>query len=145
MNEFQAALGLLQLKHVDAAIEARRAVTQIYLRELSGVPGISCLACLPDMTPNYSYFPILVGPEYPLSRDGLYEKLREAGIFSRRYFYPLISTMPMYRGLPSAAPSNLPVATRIADQVLCLPIYPDLSDKDLRRIVSTISTSESVV
>ena len=138
MNEFQAALGLLQLKHLHAAVDARRRIAQIYLRELREVPGISCFATGLDVAPNYSYFPILVGPAYPLSRDGLYEKLREHGIFSRRYFFPLISNMPMYRGLPSADPANLPTATRIAEQILCLPIYPELHDEDIQRIVVAV-------
>ncbi len=136
MNEFQAALGLLQLKHIETAIEARKAIAQAYLRELHDVPGIACFAAGPGITPNYSYFPILVGPDYPLSRDGLYAKLRENGIFARRYFYPLISSMPMYRGLPSAAAANLPVATRIAEQVLCLPIYSELKQDAIDRIIT---------
>jgi dTDP-4-amino-4,6-dideoxygalactose transaminase len=114
-------------------------VAESYLRGLRDVPGINCFATPPDVTPNCSYFPILVGPNYPLSRDGLYEKLRERGIYSRRYFYPLISTMPMYRHLPSAAPANLPVATRISQQVLCLPIYPELRGEDVAKIVGTIA------
>jgi dTDP-4-amino-4,6-dideoxygalactose transaminase len=90
------------------------------------------------VTSNYSYFPILVGPDYPLSRDGLYDKLKQNGIHTRRYFFPLISNMSMYRHLPSASPDNLPVAGRIADQVLCLPIYPGLAKADIARIVSII-------
>jgi dTDP-4-amino-4,6-dideoxygalactose transaminase len=142
LNEFQSALGLLQLRHVHADIEARKKITQTYLRKLHNVAGITCFASQAGVTPNYSYFPILVGSCYPLSRDGLYEKLRENGIFSRRYFYPLISTMPMYRGLPSSAPSNLPVATSIAEQVLCLPIYPDLSGNDVEAVITAISNRE---
>jgi dTDP-4-amino-4,6-dideoxygalactose transaminase len=138
MNEFQSALGLLQLKHLASAVEARKKIAQTYLEALRAVPGITCFATAPDVTPNYSYFPILVGPDYPLSRDGLYQKLREQKIFARRYFYPLISNMPMYRGLASAAPANLPVATRIAEQVLCLPIYPDLSAQQVETILELI-------
>jgi len=141
MNEFQSALGLLQLKHLHSAVDARRKIAQIYLRDLHGVPGITCFTTAPDVTGNYSYFPILVGPDYPLSRDGLYEKLRENGIYSRRYFYPLISSMPMYRGLPSAVSANLPVATRIAQQVLCLPIYPDLRQDELQRIIEAMQST----
>ena len=87
---------------------------------------------------NFAYFPVLVGPEYSLSRDGLYEKLKAAGIHARRYFYPLISDMPMYRGLPSATPSNLPVARETAERILCLPIYPDLAESDIQRIIDIV-------
>jgi dTDP-4-amino-4,6-dideoxygalactose transaminase len=87
---------------------------------------------------NYSYFPILVQPDYPLSRDRLFQKLREHEIFARRYFYPLISDFPMYRGLPSAAHDNLPVARQIASEVLCLPIYPDLPLGQVDRIVELV-------
>jgi dTDP-4-amino-4,6-dideoxygalactose transaminase len=138
MNEFQAAVGLVQLKHVREAIDRRRRIDEAYRTGLAGLAGITCLAKAPDTEPNFSYFPIFVGPDYPLSRDALYAKLRENGIYGRRYFYPLISTMPMYRNLPSAAPANLPNATRVAEQVLCLPLYPDLSDDDLARIVDCV-------
>lgn len=138
MNEFQAALGLLQLKHVDAAIEARRTVAERYWSALSGVRGIRSLQPPAGVRANYSYLPILVGPEYRLSRDALYQALRERGIFTRRYFYPLISSMPMYQALPSAAPTNLPVAIRIASQVLCLPIYPDLPLGEVDRITDIV-------
>jgi dTDP-4-amino-4,6-dideoxygalactose transaminase len=92
-----------------------------------------------DTTPNHSYMPIRVQPGYGLSRDGLYQRLREQQIFSRRYFYPLISDMPMYRGLPSAQPTNLPVARRVASEILCLPIYPALSDSDQQRVIDIIA------
>jgi len=91
-----------------------------------------------DSQYNYAYFPVLVKKEYPLSRDELYEGLRRHGIYARRYFYPLISEFPMYRGLPSAAPSNIPVAKKVADQVLCLPIYPTLENESIAKIVSVI-------
>ena len=99
------------------------------------------MRCLrePEQTKrNYAYFPILIEQEYKLSRDALYWKMREMGIFARRYFYPLISEFPMYRGLPSAAASNLPVATKVAAQVLCLPIYPGLSMADQERVIDVI-------
>ena len=88
---------------------------------------------------NYSYFPILVQPEYSLSRDGLYQKLKDRGIYARRYFYPLISDFPMYRGMASAVPSNLPVARKAADQIICLPIYPALDTDDQSKIISIIA------
>jgi dTDP-4-amino-4,6-dideoxy-D-glucose transaminase len=139
MSEFQAALGLLQMKHFPETISRRRAIAETYRSGLAGVAGIAMLPEVPEVETNYAYFPILVGPEYPLTRDGLYARLREDNIYSRRYFYPLISGMPMYRHLPSAAPANLPVANRIAAQVLCLPIYPDLSRAEADKIIAIVA------
>jgi dTDP-4-amino-4,6-dideoxygalactose transaminase len=139
MNEIQAAFGLLQLKHVDKAIARRREIDAQYRTQLSSVPGISCPPLPSDTMYNYSYFPILVEKAYSLSRQGLYEKLRNYGIYARLYFYPLISDFPMYRGLPSAAESHLTIARQTADQVLCLPIYPALEDESIARIISVIT------
>lgn len=138
MNEVQAALGLLQLKRVDQAIARRREIDSLYRKELAGVSGIFVPPLPADADYNFAYFPVLVKREYPLSRDGLNNRLREHGIFPRRYFYPLISDFPMYRGLPSAGQSDLPVARKVADSVLCLPIYPALEDPDIIRIISLI-------
>lgn len=126
MSEFNAALGLLQLKYVDQAIVQRKEIDAAYRVQLKDVKGISCLNDSGEKFANYSYFPILVGADYPISRDDLYQKLKDNGIHPRRYFYPLISDFPMYRGLPSSHKENLPAATAVAQQVLCLPIYPDL-------------------
>jgi dTDP-4-amino-4,6-dideoxygalactose transaminase len=142
MNELQAAFGLLQLKHVDKAIDRRREIDAKYREQLSSVTGISCPQLPADTIYNHAYFPILIEKEYPLSRDELNDKLRRHGIFPRRYFYPLISEFPMYRGLPSAVPSNLPMAKKAADQVLCLPIYPALENQSVARIVSIIAGNE---
>lgn len=139
MNEVQAAFGLLQLKHIDKAVDSRREIDAQYREQLSSVSGISCPPLPVEATCNYSYFPIIVEKEYSLSRDELYEKLRQQGIYARRYFYPLISDFPMYRGLPSAARSNLPVARKTADQVICLPIYSALLSEDVARIVLLIA------
>jgi dTDP-4-amino-4,6-dideoxygalactose transaminase len=138
MNEFQAAFGLLQLKHVSKAIDRRREIDAQYREQLSSVKGISCPRLPAETIYNHAYFPILVKKDYPLSRDELNDKLRQHGIFARRYFYPLISEFPMYRGLPSAAQSNLPVARKVADQVLCLPIYPALENESIKKIISII-------
>jgi len=143
MNEFQAALGLLQLKYADTAIEQRHTIALRYLEGLRGVKGITCLAERPGTTPNHSYFPILVDEAYPLTRDGLYAALKEEGVHSRRYFYPLISDMPMYRRLASADPANLTVAQRAANQVLCLPIYPELSFSACDMIIAEIRDASS--
>jgi dTDP-4-amino-4,6-dideoxygalactose transaminase len=136
MNEMQAALGLLQLRHVDSVIERRGQIDRHYREGLQEVPGISLLAEPIETERNYPYFPIFVEPDYPLSRDELYEAFKAEGIFGRRYFYPLISSMPMYRGMPSAAVENLPQANKIAAKVLCLPIFPDL---DIERADSIIA------
>lgn len=138
MNEMQAAFGLLQLKHIDKALEKRHVIDVLYREELSSASGITCLS-LPENTKyNYSYFPVVIEKDYPISREELYKKLRSCGIYARLYFYPLISEFPMYRGLPSAAQSNLPVARNVADHVLCLPIYPDLENESIERITSII-------
>src|SRR5207247_582070 len=102
-----------------------------YRASLASVPGIHCLPDTGEQVANYAYFPIMVRPEYALSRDALFRKLRDCGVYARRYFYPLISEFPMYRGLPSAAQSNLPVAAKAAGEVICLPIYPTLSNEQV--------------
>ncbi len=138
MSEINAAFGLLQLKYVDQALERRAEISRRYRAELMGVSGIRMLPEAETMASNHAYFPVLVGDGYPLRRDALYQKLREHNIYARRYFYPLISDFPMYRGLPSADPVNLPVAAKAAAQVLCLPIYPNLSMGDQERVVEVI-------
>ncbi|MDZ4357869.1 MAG: DegT/DnrJ/EryC1/StrS family aminotransferase [Variovorax sp.] len=140
MSEFNAALGLLQLKHLHTALDLRRAIDGAYRRLLAGVPGIVCLPDAGESVANFAYFPILVGPEYRLSRDELYARLKECDIHPRRYFYPLISEFPMYRGLPTASRDHLPNASRAADRILCLPIYPDLGLDQVERIVDLIAT-----
>lgn len=139
MNEIQAAMGLLQLKHIDQVIARRGEIDNQYRQGIAGINGLSVLPVLKDVTRNYSYFPILVKPEYPLSRDELYHKLSSRGIHGRRYFYPLISDMPMYRGLASAGGGNLPAARAIAQQVICLPIYPNLEDEQVAGILNVLT------
>jgi dTDP-4-amino-4,6-dideoxygalactose transaminase len=138
MNEVQAAFGLLQLRYVDTAIRARQHIDERYRNGLAGIAGITVFKLLSDCTQNYSYFPILVDGAYPMSRDALYQLLKDQRILSRRYFYPLISDMPMYRSLPSASPGRLPVARRISKQILCLPIFPDLSLADQDVIINIV-------
>ena len=138
MNEFSAALGLLQLKYVSHALTRRREIDHVYRERLACIPGIYCVARGNQSRDNYAYFPILIGHEYPLSRDALYNLLCENGIHGRRYFYPLISDFPMYRGFHSADRVNLPVAVSVAEQVLCLPIYPDLGQSDQNRLCDLI-------
>lgn len=138
MSELHAAVGLLQLPRLGAAIRARGAVDARYRAALAAVAGIEPLARPAEVKPNFSYFPILVGDDYPLGRDQLYEALKTRGLFSRRYFYPLIANLPLYAGLPSAAPDRLPVANDAAARVLCLPIYPDLSVDEQDRVIEAI-------
>jgi len=138
MNEMQAALGLVQLKHYDENIRKRKHLADAYRIELANIKGISCLPEPKNTDSNYAYFPIFINEkEYGMSRDHLYEKLKQNHINGRRYFYPLISEFSMYKGLDSANPSNLPVAEKIASQVICLPIYPDL-DIDIIPIIAGI-------
>jgi len=139
MSEFNAALGLLQLQHIDGALRRRAEVDACYRAALADVPGIYCLGHGDSVhRHNHAYFPILVSAQYGRSRDELYEALRTAGIYARRYFFPLISDFPMYRHLPSAAVAKLPVARRAAEQILCLPIYPDLSIEDQQRVIAIV-------
>ena len=139
MNELSAAFGMLQLKGISAAIEMRQAVDARYRAGLLRVRGIQCLGDAGESRQNHSYFPIRVKPEYPLSRDALYKKLQSHGIHGRRYFYPLISDFPMYRGLPSAARSNLPVSALAAAEVICLPMYQALSPQTQDTVISLIA------
>ena len=138
MSEWNAALGLLQLKYFAAAIERREKVDSIYRERLQRVKGIRCLPSAETYTSNFAYFPLLVETGYALTRDELYRHLKEREIHPRRYFYPLISDFPMYRGIPSAQRENLPVAAQIASSVLCLPLYSTLADEDVHRICNII-------
>lgn len=139
MSEFNAALGLLQLKSIDDALDRRKLIDARYREGLDGIKGIHLLQAGQEKVANFAYFPILVRPEYAMSRDALYQKLKDHNIFARRYFYPLISDFPMYRGLPSAGRSNLPVAKTVAEQVICLPIFPDLDAAAQDHIISLIA------
>lgn len=138
MSEVNASFGLLQLKHLGRAISRRRRIDELYRERLADIPGIRCVEPTGQDIANHSYFPILVEPEYPLSRDQLYDSMKAQDVRGRRYFFPLISSFPMYRGLPSASPENLPVATRLASQVICLPLYPAMTDHDVDRVVAVI-------
>ena len=138
MNEVQAAFGLLQLKYIDTALAQRGQVDAHYRKALGSVPGIR-LHPIPDgIQYNYPYFPIFIEEGFPLTRDQLYQRLRDNNIFSRRYFYPLISEFPVYRSLHSAAASNLPIAADVSHRVLCLPIYSDLDVQTQDEIVECV-------
>lgn len=138
MQEFSAALGLAQLAHIETAFAKRREIDAAYREQLADVVGVSCPSRTGQKVDNYAYFPILVGEEFPLTRDALYEKLKHYGIHGRRYFFPLISEFPMYRGMASAQSCNLPMATAAASKVLCLPIYPSLLPQEQQRVIEVI-------
>lgn len=140
MSEVNAAFGLLQLQHIPKVIESRKEIDELYRAELSNIKGIKIVDKSEGIKSNFSYFPILIESDFPLSRDELYLSLKEIDIFSRRYFYPLISEFSMYRGISSARPSNLPVAVNIANRVLCLPIYPNMDLDIISKIVMHIKS-----
>ena len=139
MDEMRSAYGLLNLKQVDAAIEARHQVAIKYREALRPVEGITFFDDMPGVKHNYSYFPIFIDAEkYGMTRDDLYFKMKSANVLGRRYFYPLISDFSTYRGLDSAAPENLPNAHKMADSVICLPMHHALSDEDIQRVLDCI-------
>jgi dTDP-4-amino-4,6-dideoxygalactose transaminase len=139
MNEVQAAYGLLQLKYVDGFIKKRKQISDRYRALLKDVPGIKMLPDMDGVQHGYSYFPIFVDEKaYGMSRDNLYEKLKENNIFGRRYFYPLISEFHPYHELHSSSPENLPVATKASREVICLPLYVELGDEDIERTVCVL-------
>lgn len=140
MDEVRAIYGLLNLKQVNMAIESRRRATVYYRTALQNVPGISYMEDIEGVRHNYSYFPVFVdAQQYGMTRDELYFRLKENNILGRRYFYPLITTFSTYRGLASANPVNLPVATQMANSVICLPLHHELDEENLEKIVSLIS------
>lgn len=139
MDEIRSAYGLLNLKQVDAAIEARHQVAIKYREILRSVTGISFWDDMLGVKHNYSYFPIFVdAKEYGITRDMLYEKMKSQNILGRRYFYPLISEFSTYRGLPSSTPENLPQAHKMANSVICLPIHHALTDEEVQRVLDCI-------
>jgi len=139
MSEVNAAFGLLQVQHIEEVMRRRREIDQFYREKLGEIPGIRLAENTGQTVENYSYFPILVGNGYPLSRNELYQKLKDSFIFARRYFYPLISEFPMYRGMQSAQRDKLPIANTVAEQVICLPIYPELNRSEQEKIVEIIA------
>lgn len=143
MDEVRSAYGLLGLKYVDRAIARRKLASLRYREELQGIEGISFMEDMPGVAHNYSYFPIFIDEKaYGMSRDALYEKMKEENVFGRRYFYPLITEFSTYRGLDSAKPENLPVANKIADRVICLPMHHELADEDLARVIALIKKTK---
>jgi dTDP-4-amino-4,6-dideoxygalactose transaminase len=139
MSEINSAFGLLQLKHVDQAIKRRGEIASQFRAAIDTIADLDYIdPALGGTVPNFAYFPILVRPEYPRSRDELFHHMKEHGVHPRRYFYPLITEFDMYRQLPSANAKLLPVAKKAADQIMCLPIYPDLDDASVGRIIDLL-------
>ena len=139
VDEMRAAYGLLNLKQVDVAIEARKKTADVYREALRGVDGLTFYEDMPGVKHNYSYFPMFIDAEkYGMTRDELYFKMKEANVLGRRYFYPLISEFSTYRGLESARKENLPNAHKMADTVICLPMHHELSERDMGRILNLI-------
>lgn len=139
MNEFQAAVGLVQLKHFDDALQKRKCIFNMYKDGLSGVPGVHVIDQHETNTPNYSYAPIIINKEEAgMSRDELYALLRANNIYTRRYFYPLISNLEIYKDLPSANITNLPNANRLSNSVICLPMYTELAHTDVEEIIMLV-------
>jgi len=139
MNEIQAAMGLLQLKYLDGAIEKRKQIAEQYRNLLKNIDGISYIEDIPDIKHCYSYFPVFINKEkYGKTRDEVYEELKQNNIYSRRYFYPLISQFPMYCGLESAEIGKMPVAEKVSEEVICLPIHPSLNVEEAKLISNLI-------
>ncbi|MFN7835477.1 MAG: DegT/DnrJ/EryC1/StrS family aminotransferase [Burkholderiaceae bacterium] len=143
MSELNAAVGRMQLKHIDAVLARRAVINRLYRQQLADIRHIQCLTIPDDVEWNYAYFPVRVQAGYGCSRDALYARLKTVDIYSRRYFYPLISDMPMYRGLPSADAANLPHAQQAAQEILCLPIFPEMTPADVDRVVAVLRTAGS--
>ncbi|QGY42741.1 DegT/DnrJ/EryC1/StrS family aminotransferase [Maribellus comscasis] len=144
MNEMQSALGLLQLKNFHQNIQKRKRITQLYQKELEKIKGISFIVNTASTEPNFTYFPIFVNKnEYGMTRDDLFKKLKKNNIFARRYFYPLISNFPMYKSIESARSSNLPEADKIAENVICLPIFSELDLNSVYRIIDIIKNKDA--
>ena len=137
MSEFQAAMGICNLRHLDGEIAKRKAVVERYRQRLSGVEGIILCDAQADVTPNYAYFPV-VFDGYKYDRNEIFANLKEQDIIARKYFFPLTNDIDCYRELPSAGAEKTPVAKHIADRVLTLPLYADLSLEDVDRICDII-------
>jgi dTDP-4-amino-4,6-dideoxygalactose transaminase len=139
MNELQASMGLLQLKYINEVIDKRKKITNLYRSELKNIKGISFLDDMKDVNHNYAYFPIFINErKFGRSREEIYEKLKNHNIYSRRYFYPLISQFTAYKDLSSSKPANLPMAEKSSEEVICLPVYPDLTKSEQNYIIDIL-------
>jgi dTDP-4-amino-4,6-dideoxygalactose transaminase len=138
MSEINAAMGLVQLKHMASIIDKRMRIDKIYRRMLASAKGVYCLDAGKQTKSNYSYFPIIVNNHSKISRDELYELLKQRGIYTRRYFYPIITEFQAYRSYAPINKKDLETATDTAARVLCLPIYPSLGEADAERVIAAI-------
>lgn len=144
MNEFQSVIGLLSLKIVNEEIENRKKIAEIYFTLLKNLKGIQVFDCFDQYEYNYAYFPVLINEkEFGLDRERIYDELKKHNIYSRRYFYPLISNLPTYRNLSSATKDNLPIANIVAGRILCLPIYGDLQINEVQNICSIMKEAKN--
>lgn len=139
MNEMQAALGLLQLKYIDEVLKSRKAIADIYLKNISSITGIKPMINTDICRSNYAYFPVIIEDSYPLDRDALHCKLKENGINARKYFYPLIPSMPIIGWSDDKIRDLLPIAYNISSRIICLPIYPDLELDNLKTIIDILN------
>jgi dTDP-4-amino-4,6-dideoxygalactose transaminase len=139
MDEIRAAYGILNLKYIDVVIEKRKSSTLQYRQGLCDIQGIRYMEDISGVKQNYSYFPIFIDKRtYGMSRDELYEKLKKYNIFGRRYFYPLISNFLPYRNLDTAVPDKLPIATKLSNNVICLPMHHGLDKETTEKIIEII-------
>jgi dTDP-4-amino-4,6-dideoxygalactose transaminase len=145
MNEVQAAMGLLQLKHIDAVINKRKEICEIYRTQLKNITGITFLEDNLNIKSCYSFFPIFIDKDkFGVGRDEIYEELKKNSFFCRRYFYPLISQFPIYRGLESAQPGRMTVAEKATLEVICLPLYPTLILEIVKEICAIIKSIKPI-
>ncbi len=143
MNEAQAAMGLALIPYLEKIITKRKHWFNFYIEQLSEIPGIKLMIISPDLDYNYSYFPILGQSGFPLTRDELFNRFQEENIFPRKYFYPLITDFSLYKGYNIISKHKTPNARKIADSVLCLPLYPDLTEDDVSRVCEVIKKVQS--
>lgn len=138
MNEAQAAMGLILLDHLDRIIELRKKWHDRYVEQIKYIAGIKLLDVPDNIEHNYSYFPILVQNDYPLTRDDLFDNFVENNIFPRKYFYPLITDFTLYKNYKIISKHKVSNAKRVSDSVICLPLYPDLTENDVDRVCEVI-------
>jgi len=143
MNELQAAYGIAQMKYIDNAIAKRKIIAEFYYENLRDIEGIELLDIARNVQWNYSYFPVRVKDCFGVSRDELYDLLKSNGINGRRYFYPLISDFPMYKSVIREYDDPLLFAQKISNEVICLPIYPDLDETQLLKVIDIIKNVQS--
>lgn len=144
MNEAQAAMGLVLINHLDEIRSARKKWHELYIEQLKNILGIKLISIPENIEHNYAYFPILISPDFPLTRDELFDKFQAQGIYPRKYFYPLITDFSLYKNYPIISKHKIPNARKVADSVICLPLYPDLTESDVSRVCEVIQRARKV-